>query len=79
MEEVQEEDGEEPDVERPLMPWEQRKLQSRSNGTKMGFQAPDSFMRLPLTAQAPVSFQPQHPMEATQQFPGLPSHRYIVS
>ena len=77
MEEVQEEDGEEPDVERPLMPWEQRKLQSRSNGTKMGFQAPDSFMRLPLTA--PVSFQPQHPMEATQQFPGLPSHRYIVS
>eukprot|EP00434_Breviolum_minutum_P038159 symbB.v1.2.033840.t1/scaffold4260.1/size42279/5 len=77
MEEVPEEDGEEPDVERPLMPWEQRKLQSGSNGTKMGFQAPDSFMRLPLTAQAPVSFQPQHPMEATQQFPGLPSHRYI--
>eukprot|EP00435_Cladocopium_sp_Y103_P017787 s515_g4.t1 len=74
MEEEAENDAEailaEADVERPLMPWEQRKLESRPSGSKMGFKAPDSFLRLPLTAQAPgfaPGFVPNHVMEATQQ------------
>ncbi|CAK9088755.1 unnamed protein product [Durusdinium trenchii] len=81
MQEV-EEDVEEPEsVEKPLMPWEQRKLESRSN--KMGFQAPGSFMRLPLTAQRPQPLSGPHlppEMEATQQLVALPpTGRYIVS
>lgn len=82
MEEEAENDAEEADVERPLMPWEQRKLESRPSGSKKGFKAPDSFVRLPLTAQAPgfaPGFAPERVMEATQQLPGFPTNRYVVS